>query len=168
MGSPTCYGFDEIPKQMTPCSARISSRIGHLIVLKTMASTLNAPGIISYHLKLFSKKVMSLAFKRSLLTLRVQIFKPVRRNLQQKRKGKKISPQDITQVTKDVTMVDYEVTTSKWDFVDFHESSKRGILAVNFNCPQKRDKHHHFVTFSLRVHWGEHWNYHGLLWCLCG
>jgi hypothetical protein len=96
MGSPTCYGFDEIPKQMTPCSARISSRIGHLIVLKTMASTLNAPGIISYHLKLFSKKVMSLAFKRSLLTLRVQIFKPVRRNLQQKRKGKKISPQDIT------------------------------------------------------------------------
>ncbi len=42
-----------------------------------------------------------------------------------KGKGEKITPLDIVEVLKFVTMVDYEVITSKQDFVELHDGSKR-------------------------------------------
>jgi hypothetical protein len=42
-----------------------------------------------------------------------------------KGKGKKTTPLKIVEVQDDLTMVDYEITTSKWDFADLHEGSKR-------------------------------------------
>lgn len=77
------------------------------------------------NLKLSLKKAISPASKKSLLVRGVQIFSQKKRNLLQKGRGKKTTPLKIVEVPDDVTMVDYEVTTSKWDFVDLHEGFER-------------------------------------------
>ncbi len=52
-------------------------------------------------------------------------------------------------VTQDVTMLDYEVTISKRDFVDLHEGSKGGVLANALTCCQKVIDHHHLGGIGL-------------------
>jgi hypothetical protein len=42
-----------------------------------------------------------------------------------KGKGKKTTPLEIIVVLKDVTMVDHEITTSKWDFVEVHDGYEK-------------------------------------------
>jgi hypothetical protein len=48
-----------------------------------------------------------------------------KKNFATKRKGKKTTPLEIIKVPEDVTMVDYEVTTSKQDFAKVHDGFER-------------------------------------------
>ncbi len=52
MTSFICFRFGEIWKQIRPCIARTSSRIGRQITLKTIVGTLNALEIVPSHLRL--------------------------------------------------------------------------------------------------------------------
>lgn len=61
MSSPIFYGFGEIQRWTTPCTMRISSRIGPHTILRTTT----ALGIIPHHLKLCSKKTMNPASKEA-------------------------------------------------------------------------------------------------------
>jgi hypothetical protein len=63
MNSPICFKFGEIRKQITPCIARTSLRIGPHTTLKIVVGTLNALKIVPLHLRLHSKKGTSLAPK---------------------------------------------------------------------------------------------------------
>jgi hypothetical protein len=59
---------------------------------------------------------MSPTSKRNLQTPGVLMFKQARKIYVVKGKGKKTIPQEIVELPKNMTMVDYELMTSKRDF----------------------------------------------------
>jgi len=74
-----------------------------------------------------SKKTKSPTSKRNSQALKVQMFK---KKFATKGKGKKIILQEILEFLKVVTMVDYEVMTSKRDFDDLLEGIDKVTLSL--------------------------------------
>ncbi len=112
-----CFGFGKIWKYITPCIARTFSRIGCHTTLKTTANTLNALKIVPRHVKLHWRKPWA-QFLREIHKLWGFECSSKKKYVA---KGKKTIPQEIVELLKDMTMVDYQVTTSNKDFNDLFE-----------------------------------------------